>query len=163
MLTKIRSLLNNTQSLYIYKSKILPYFDYGNIFYNKTFNRTLSKLQKLQNRALKLCLGKDSRYITNHLHSDANVPKLVPRRAADIVNFAYHRAHDQQQLRQIDRHLRPRAAPLLYEQFSRCESFRRSAVYQCDVYWNTLLADERLMDDYDKFKARQNQKSMLLM
>ena len=32
MLTKIRSLLNNTQSLYIYKSKILPYFNFTEIF-----------------------------------------------------------------------------------------------------------------------------------
>ena len=71
MLTKIRPFINNTQALCLYKSKILPYFDYGDFFYNKTFIRTLVKLQKLQNRALKLCLCKDVRDNTDLLHVDA--------------------------------------------------------------------------------------------
>ena len=59
-LTKLRPLINNIQALCLYKSKILPYFDYGDIFYNKNYIRALAKLQKLHNRALKLRLHKDA-------------------------------------------------------------------------------------------------------
>ena len=44
-LTKIRPLINDIQALCLYKTKILPYFDHGDIFYNKTYIRTLTKLQ----------------------------------------------------------------------------------------------------------------------
>ena len=88
-LTKIRPLINNTQALCLYKSKILPYFDYGDIFCIRTFARSLSKLQKLQNRALKLCLCKDHLYNTDLLHLEANVPKLDARRICHITNFAF--------------------------------------------------------------------------
>ena len=90
MLTKIRPFINNTQALYLYKSKILPYFDYGDIFYNKTFSRTLLRLQKLQNRALKLCMGKDALYNTDLLHVEAKLPKLISRRISHVLNFAHH-------------------------------------------------------------------------
>ena len=39
----IRNITNNNQAITIYKSKILHYFDYGDIFYNKTYARTLEK------------------------------------------------------------------------------------------------------------------------
>ena len=52
-LTTLRSIINQAQALCLFKRKILPYFDYGDIFYNKTFSQTTVKLQKLQNRALK--------------------------------------------------------------------------------------------------------------
>ena len=84
-LTKIMPLINNTQALCLYKSKILPYFDYGDILYNKTFRRTLLKLQKLENQALKLCLRRDHLYNTDLLHLETNVPKLDNRRTCHIT------------------------------------------------------------------------------
>ena len=157
-LIKIRPLINNMQALCIYKSKILPYFDYGDIFYNRTYIRTLTKLQKLQNRALKLCLCKNALYNTNLLHTEAVVSKLDARRKCHIVNFAYARADNPRYVREYDRNLRAGDAPLLYEPFSRCESFRRSVVYQCAIHWNALPAVERNIMNYDSFKAKQKAK-----
>ena len=161
-LTKIRPLINDTQALCLYKSKILPYLDYGNIFYNKTFKRTLLKLQKLQNRALKLCLQKDHLFNTDLLHVEANVPKLDTRRICHITNFAFSRAHDPNYTRDLDRNVRAGGAPLLYEPFSRCESFRRSAIYQCALHWNALPLHECSIVDYTKFKALQKAKMRAL-
>ena len=157
-LTKIRPLINNVQALCLYKSKIRPYFDYGDIFYIKTFTRALSKLQKLQNRALKLCLGKDHLYNTNLLHYEANVPKLDARRTCHITNFAFARAHDSAYIRECNRNLRAGEGPLLIEPFSRCESFRRSVIYQCAVHWNVLPVNERIIMDYSSFKSIQKAK-----
>ena len=158
MLTKIRPFINNTQALCLYKSKLLPYFDYGDIFYNKTYMRVLRKLQKLQNRALKLCLGKDARYNSDLLHFEASLPKLQNRRKSHILNFAFHRAHNDQYIRHFDRDLRAGDAPFLYEPFSRCESFKRSIVSQCATHWNALPVNERNIQEYDSFKFKQKQK-----
>ena len=161
-LTKIRPLISNYQAISLYKSKILPYFDYGDIFYNSTYKRTLSKLQKLQNLALKLCLCKDHLYHTNLLHIEANVPKLENKRTCHITNFAFSRARDPNYIREFDRNLRAGDAPILFEPFSRCETFRRSIVYQCAIHWNILPVDERNILDYVKFKSAQKAKNIPL-
>ena len=44
LLTRIQRYINIEQAICIYRSKILPYFDYGDIFYNNTFQRILYKL-----------------------------------------------------------------------------------------------------------------------
>ena len=40
----------------VYKTKILPYFDYADILCIGSYRLTLKKLQKQQNRALRICL-----------------------------------------------------------------------------------------------------------
>ena len=86
LVSRIRNIINKDQAVTIYKSKILPYFDYRDIFYNKTYFRTLDKLQKLQNRAIKLCLGRDSRYNVLRLHRKSKIPKLEYRRQTHLLN-----------------------------------------------------------------------------
>ena len=78
IVSRIRNIINKEQAVIIYKSKILPYFDYGDIFYNKTYSRTLDKLQKLQNRAMRLVLDVTSDimsyyYIGNLKFSNLNI------------------------------------------------------------------------------------------
>ena len=80
--------------MYEISSKILPYFDYGDIFYINTFVRSRDKLQRLQNRGLKLCLGHHARYDTDLIHVEARVAKLEPRRVCHLSNFVFYRAHD---------------------------------------------------------------------
>ena len=50
LLSKIRKYLTHKQALTIFKSKILPYFDYGDIFCIGSHEKSLIKLQKMQNR-----------------------------------------------------------------------------------------------------------------
>ena len=47
ILTRIRPYINTDAALRIYKSKILPFLDYGDILYDCTFAYLLEKLQKL--------------------------------------------------------------------------------------------------------------------
>ena len=115
MLSKIRHLITTQQAITIYKSKILPYFDYGDIFYTNTFIRTRHKLQRLQNRGLKLCLGYHARFDTGLVHSNAKVAKLEYRRTCHLINFVYHRAQDKNYVRVIDRQLRRFEAPIMTE------------------------------------------------
>ena len=43
------------------QTKILTYFDYGDIFFHDTNQSVLTKLQRLQNRALRICLKKNTK------------------------------------------------------------------------------------------------------
>ena len=47
LLSRIRPYLSKPQALLIYKTKVLPYFDYGDILYHQTGIRAMNKLQKL--------------------------------------------------------------------------------------------------------------------
>ena len=158
MLTTIRGYITNEQALTIYKSKFLPYFDYGDVFYLKTHLRTLYKLQKLQNRALKLCLGHNARYNTDIPNAEAEVAKLEPRRTCHIVNFIYHRSHIPCYVRTVDRQLRRFDAPIMTEIASNDSSFSRSVLHQGALHWNGLPVNERNIDNYETFKGVQKKK-----
>ena len=91
LLGKIRGFLTEHMALSIYKMKILPYFDYGDIFYLGTHVRATDKLQKLQNRALRICLRSAPRESTENLHKKAKVPLLENRRLAHLRNVMFKR------------------------------------------------------------------------
>ena len=158
MLSRIRNFITTHQALTIYKSKILPYFDYGDIFYINTFVKPRDKLQRLQNRGLKLCLGLNARFDTDLLHIEAKVPKLGSRRACHITNFVFHRAHDPQYIKIIDRNLRRFNAPILTEIIANNITFSRSLLFQGALHWNALPVDERNIQDYHQFKKLQKSK-----
>ena len=158
MLSKILNFITNNQSLTIFRSKIIPYFDYGDIFYMSTHHRTLDKLQKLQNRALRLCMGYHHRCNVDLLHTDAGVPKLDKRRICHIVNFVYPRSRDPDYVRVVNRNLRNFDTPVLLEIIPNNTTFTRSIVYQGAVHWNAILANERNVPDYKYFKRVQKQK-----
>ena len=87
--------MTEKQSLAVYRQKVLPYFDYADILYIDSYQRTLHKLQKQQNRALRICLRRDKRCKTNPLHVDSRVPLLSDRRSSHLCNFMYMRKESQ--------------------------------------------------------------------
>ena len=155
---RIRNIINNIQALTIYKFKMLPYFDYGDIFYNNTYVGTTNKLQKLQNRAIRLCLGHDSRYNVALLHQESKIPKLENRRHVYLLNFIYPRSRNHSCTNILNITLRRYDALILYEPFPNNESFRRSILYQGAIVWNALPVEERAIDTHTKFKNFQKDK-----
>ena len=55
-LTKLRHLLSRETSLKIYKSVIAPVFDYCSFIVDGGLQKDIQKLQRLQNRALRICV-----------------------------------------------------------------------------------------------------------
>ena len=92
ILSKIRPFLNIKQAIQIYKTKVLPYFDYGDILYIGTNGKSLDKLQKLQNRALRICLRSPPRTPVISLHKRAGLPMLADRHHAHLLNYMYKRS-----------------------------------------------------------------------
>ena len=133
LLAKIRKFLTKDVALKIYKSMILPYFDYGDILYNGACKEGLDKLQRLQNRCLKICLNVNMRFDTNELHASTKMPMLQARRTAHVNNFMYKRL-DKPMLRD-NRDIRTRAhdAPLFKIKIPKVEAYKRSIQYRIMV------------------------------
>ena len=56
LLSRVKKFMSNRTALLVYKTMILPFFDYADVIYHNASVSELEKLQRLQNRALKLCL-----------------------------------------------------------------------------------------------------------
>ena len=89
-LNKIRYCLNTKAALLIYKNMILPIMEYGDVFAVSTTLEIRKKLQKLQNRGLKIEHGKDKLYNTNKLHEEAKLDKLKWRRKQHLGRLMFH-------------------------------------------------------------------------
>ena len=68
---------------------IMPYIDYGDIFFMNSNLNQFNKLQTLQNRALRICFKTRPKVPTDMLHQSAQIPKLDARRETHLLNFMY--------------------------------------------------------------------------
>ena len=155
LLARIRKYMNENVALKIYKSMILPYFDYGDVIYNAAWKDGLDKLQRLQNRCLKICKNVHKRFNTEELHTVTKMPMLTDRRKAHINNFMFKRLGKPELV--DGRNIRTRAhdAPLFKVKVPKCEAYKRSVEYAGSLQWNTLPKQIRSTDSYNAFKARQ--------
>ena len=155
LLSKIRRFLNADVALKIYKSMILPYLHYGDVIYGAANASGLEKLQRLQNRGLKICKGYDRRFNTARLHSVTKCSMLKVRREAHLNNFMYQRL-DRPEGRD-DRNLCTGAhdAPLFKVKIPKLEAYKRAAKYRGAVQWNDLPVKTRLINNFASFKSFQ--------
>ena len=88
---RIRYCLPDETALNLFKSMILPILEFGNIFSIHCPVATTNKLQRLQNKGIKIALRKDSRYPTTLLHVEANMSSFAKRAeiAQNILAYRY--------------------------------------------------------------------------
>ena len=89
VLRRIRPDINEHVALQIYKIKIQPYIDYGDIFYMSANADKLEVLQKLQYRALRVCLN--AARLTPRIKSlsRGHLPMLNYRRIVHLRNYMF--------------------------------------------------------------------------
>ena len=120
--------------------------------------KTRQKLQRLQNRALRICLNAEGRSNVNMLHNTCNVNKLDDRRTTHLLNFVYSRAQGEEHTNVGARVLRRYDAPILNEIRSNNKNFERSILYQGAIHWNSLDAESRGITTLNAFKKMQKGK-----
>ena len=151
-LGKLKRYLRDDTAICIYKSMLLPYFDYADVIYNNACSKDLHKLQTLQNKSLRLCLGRDRMFSTDRAHKLANVPFLKDRRRAHILNFMFKTKSNNRLLNVREIRTRAHDAPLFNVKIPRCESFKRSVGYFGSTMWNDLTAAIRNTASYLVFR-----------
>ena len=68
LLHKIRYYISEDAAIKIYKSMIMPYIDYDDIFFINSNANQIKKLQTLQDRALRICFNTGPKVPINMLH-----------------------------------------------------------------------------------------------
>ena len=157
ILGKIRRFITEYAAIRIYKAMLLPYFDYADIVYDRARQGDLDKLQRVQNKGLKICMSANIRTDTNYVHSQTKVPKLHNRRKVHLRNFMFQRKINEALLDVIEVRTRARDAPLFTNNFPNNEAYKRSVLYNGATEWNSLSVDIRNVDHILPFKNLQKQ------
>ena len=155
LLSKLKRYMNDNVAICIYKSMLLPYFDYADVIYNNAYSTDLDKLQRLQNRCLRVCLGQERHFSMEAAHKLTFVPILKDRSTAHTLNFMYKRKDRAELLNLAQIRTRAHDAPLFKVKIPRYESFKRSVGYSGSTLWNSLPPNTRNLDTYLKFKNLQ--------
>ena len=155
LLSKIRKYVTGSQALTIYKSKILPYFDYGDILCIGSHGQSLDKLQRMQNRALRICLRAPPLTPIRTLHVQTGVPLLENRRRAHLLNFMYKRKNNINYLANQGRNTRLFEGAVLNTVVAKRKAAERSIYIKGAAAWNALPASIRNLPSYQIFKYHQ--------
>ena len=155
LLTRLMSFLNVNTTLLIYKTMLLPYFDYCDVVYQQANSGDLEKLQRLQNKCLKTSLGLNKRCDTKTVHTRAKCAMLEARRKAHLCNFMFIRQGRINLMDERDIRTRQHDAPLFLVNIPHNEAFKRSVQYSGSVTWNNLSVETRSLDNYQLFKFHQ--------
>ena len=154
ILSRLRKYLSDRAALLIYKSMVLPYFDYADVIYSKAGETDLEKLQRLQNRALKVCLNLGIREDTEVIHRRCKTPLLINRRKEHLLNYMYKQKEQGTQLEIPKIHTRTNDAPKFFLPQPNLHCFTKSIKYAGARAWNKLPATLRNIPNYLSFKKK---------
>ena len=154
VLSKIRKYLTERASVLIYKTMVLPYLDYADIIYNKACLQDLEKLQRLQNRALKICLKVIKFAETETIHRRTKVPLLSNRRKEHLLNFMYKRKDLGLYLQTPARETRSADAPKFVLPTPYLQCYKGSIEFAGAKAWNDMPTSLRLTPNYLSFRNK---------
>ena len=157
VLSKILCYLNTQTCLSIYKSMVMPFFDYGDVLYAASNKSQLSKLQRLQNRCLRICTNSARRTNTAHLHHITKCNFLEDRRDAHLLNYIYKRRDDPDYQDTRDLNTRLHDGRTLKVTRPIKDIFTHSVGYRGAVAWNLLPREMKSINTNSKFKSKQKQ------
>ena len=155
LLSRLMPFLTKNVALLIYKTMILPYFDYCDIVYAKACADDIDKLQRVQNKCLKTCLSLHNLHGTDDVHRQASSARLAPRRNAHLCNFMFTRKKREDLLDIREINTRQHDSPSFTVPFPHLELFKRSVKYNGAITWNNLPKKLKQMDNLNVFKFTQ--------
>lgn len=90
LLNKIRGYINQRTAIMIYKCKILPYLDYGDLIYNEMNKTQTKKLQSLQNRSIRISHKLTNRPNVDSIHINHKLLHLDNRRILHLLTYMHY-------------------------------------------------------------------------
>lgn len=153
-LSKIRKFIPTCVAVLIYKALIMSVINYGGMLCTGASKLDLSRIQKFQNRALRVCTYAN-RYTSNiSLHRDTNVLPLYLRRKLETYKLMYSRMLNAEQInpacdsRPVTRFTSSR--PPVFDRPKSCR-FLNSITYQAPKLWSELQSQVKNMNDSSYF------------
>ena len=122
---------------------------------NSTLVTSSGKLQRMQNRALRICLRAPPLTPIRTLHVQTGVPLLEDRRRAHLLNFMYKRKNNINYLANQGRNTRLFEGAVLNTVVAKRKAAERSIYIKGAAAWNALPASIRNLPSYQIFKYHQ--------
>lgn len=158
-LTKIRKYISKEIAFRLYKSLIMSKLQYGCFFYTNASRKQQQQLQKLQNRALRVCCRAE-RYTSNlQIHWEAKVWPLELRGRLELLKLMHRISRrleidcgntDNGEVGNSTVITRSQEAFPIKLLAPRTERIVKSVCYQGPRLWSELKVDKRKLP-YDKF------------
>lgn len=150
LLSKLRAYVDSRTALIMYKAHLLSLVEYGSIFINNLPVHYLNKLQRVQNRCLRICFLADKMTSNVSLHMKS---KLLPLRQQAICKFVCKKIRFSpsilsEPVRKGNRSSFKRLTKLPMPKSNR---FRNSLSYAGLLAWNHLPEKLRMLNDYNSF------------
>lgn len=158
-LRKIRPYISTKTAVLIFKAHILSRIEYGNIFCFSALSSTVMKLQKLVNKALRICLKESNLSNVFEMHRKVGLLPLDIRKNIALLKLMYQfsRCTDAENPL-IDGHrgsrvTRSQRVVSLKCHLPRSELFKRSCIYQGPSRWLKLPISLKESPTLEAFKT----------
>ena len=163
LLSKIRKMLPKKTACIIYKQTVMPVIEYCGFLFNGLTGATCKRLQRVQNRGLRVCLKTNMKHLVADLHKECNVDYVDVRFNIQLLmlvhKYLYSEVLNAEQIGLIlkkpniaGRTTRSaNSAELVYPQDNKL-SYRKSPLYRAVDLWNALPSSCRLNPDKISFK-----------
>lgn len=146
--------MDKKTALNMFKCMVLPYIEYGNCFLLGSDVLSRKKMQRTQNKGLKMALARDIRYDTNELHKEAGLASWEVRARIALTRLMFKYKYNEEFVEpDLDnRQTRLQTGPFYKLVTPRTDKFKNSVSYLGRSEWNSLPAYIRCIDSYPHFK-----------
>lgn len=151
LIRKISGCLNKKSAVAIFKSMVLPLLEYGGCFLLNCSNAERVKLQRVQNKGLKLVYNKDRRFNTKLLHKEARLASWECRALAQACRLMFKYKYDKDNLMLGKPGTRSQSGPLFHIDRPNSKKFISTTSYLFRSQWNSLPPHVRIIDDKEHF------------
>ena len=134
---KIRMSISERTAIILYKATILPIFYYNDLIYNLLTNQQQTKLQRLQNRALRVVFH-NKKFTVAEMHTRAKIETLQHRRENHLLSLMFMRATDARYIDTTVRRTRRADAVMLEVPRAHTAKFERAPLVMGSKMWNDL-------------------------
>ena len=150
-LRKIRGCITTKCALTIYKTMVLPLFEYGGLFLDSCTATEQTKMQRLQNQALRITYKQDNYANVYNLHNTANLLPLKLRRAIALTKIMFNQVQDNEGLRLRELSTRAHDGPVMEVLKPTSSKYMKSVAYRGPTSWNSLKPELRCLRDKNAF------------
>ena len=150
-LKKIRGCITTKCALSIYKTMILPLFEYGGLFLSSCTDKEQTKLQRLQNQALRVIYKEDNDANVFELHNISNLLPLKLRREIALIQIMFNKVHNNQGIDPRALNTRVHDGPLMVVPKPNSSRYRNSVAYRGPAAWNILDPNIRCIENKNNF------------
>lgn len=150
---KLRSSIDNHTALILFKSMVLPYAEFANVFVTGCDDQRKIKLQRLLNKGLKVALRRDRLSETKLLHKEARLASWETRARLAFNKLMFKFRYNQDFLEQGRNATRLHESTVFSLEKPNSVQLANCVSYKCRKLWNDLPSSLRLLDCRETFNV----------